>query len=505
MRRALFLLVGIYAVAGCFPRRFDQRTLHRPGEPLPAGVIKAHLLSGELVVLADWSETDTTLSGQGTLYDLDRTRVRSGAFTLPVDSIALLETSVRRTSRPAGPSIMATFSVLWGLTTLACVADPKSCFGSCPTFYVAGDTGEVLAAEGFSSSIARVLEQRDLDQLYPARQTGDWFTLYMRNEALETHAVRRLRLYAVPRPAGGRVFASPDDQFFPATAITGLAACSATEGDCRPALLAVDGVERTSAADSTNLAALETVELEFPAATGRLGLVLGVRQSLLTTFVFYQTMAYLGSTMGETLARLERMSRDEAAGALNMGGLLGRIEITLWENGAWRPIGTHDEAGPLASQFAVFPFTRGDDPAPVRLRFRMAKGDWRLGYAALARIGEPVTPVAIAPEAVRRGGRLDGDALAILLDSARHLVTYPGDEYEVTFRLPNTNGDLEFFLESEGYYYEWMRQEWLAEENPALAAFVLANPAEALRFLAPEYKRVEPKMERLFWSSRFRR
>ena len=86
----------------------------------------------------------------------------------------------------------------------------------------------------------------------------------------------------------------------------------------------------------------------------------------------------------------------------------------------------------------------------------------------------------------------------------RHLVTHPGDAYRLTFRLPPSDGPLELFLESEGFYYEWMRSEWLAEQDPRMAALVLADPAEALRRLAPAYKAEEPFLERAFWASRFR-
>ena len=48
-----------------------------------------------------------------------------------------------------------------------------------------------------------------------------------------------------------------------------------------------------------------------------------------------------------------------------------------------------------------------------------------------------------------------------------------------------------------------MRREWLAEENLALAAQIIFDPASALRRLAPAFKRQEPEMERLFWNSRY--
>jgi hypothetical protein len=124
---------------------------------------------------------------------------------------------------------------------------------------------------------------------------------------------------------------------------------------------------------------------------------------------------------------------------------------------------------------------------------------------ALARLGPAVEPVRLAPETVERGGRHDDEARSRLAASARHLVTQPGDAYRLTFRLPPGDGRFELFLESEGYYYEWMRQEWLAEENPEMALLAVADPAAALRRLAPAYKAQEGRLERQFWESRFRK
>jgi hypothetical protein len=64
------------------------------------------------------------------------------------------------------------------------------------------------------------------------------------------------------------------------------------------------------------------------------------------------------------------------------------------------------------------------------------------------------------------------------------------------------NAPRELFLESTGYYYEWMRQEWLPEENAAKAAQFLYAPATALRILAPLFKAREAGMDSVFWRSR---
>jgi hypothetical protein len=50
-----------------------------------------------------------------------------------------------------------------------------------------------------------------------------------------------------------------------------------------------------------------------------------------------------------------------------------------------------------------------------------------------------------------------------------------------------------------------MRDEWLVDEDPARAAMMLADPKRALRVLAPEFKKREAEMDRLFWNSRYAR
>jgi hypothetical protein len=42
----------------------------------------------------------------------------------------------------------------------------------------------------------------------------------------------------------------------------------------------------------------------------------------------------------------------------------------------------------------------------------------------------------------------------------------------------------------------------LKEENLGRSMITLTDPARALRLLAPEYKKLEPDMDRAFWGSR---
>jgi hypothetical protein len=105
---------------------------------------------------------------------------------------------------------------------------------------------------------------------------------------------------------------------------------------------------------------------------------------------------------------------------------------------------------------------------------------------------------------VQRDGRDDAGALAALLDSTRVLTTLPGDRYALRYHVPGT-GEYDVFLDSQGYYLEWMRQEWMQEENPAALAEMFLAPGAAMKRLAPEFKKIEGGREASFWSSRYER
>jgi len=135
----------------------------------------------------------------------------------------------------------------------------------------------------------------------------------------------------------------------------------------------------------------------------------------------------------------------------------------------------------------------------------MTKGNWRIDYVGLAVLSRSVNAIRLHPRRVLKDGLRDDEALALLCDSSRALTTLPGDTYTLKYRMPDVSGDYELFLESRGYYLEWIRKEWIEEENPFLLAQMFLDPQTALRRLAPEYKRVEDEMENCFWRSRYAR
>lgn len=497
------------ALCACGPSTRVPILLPPDAAPARSGgaFLKAHLHSGEVVLLGNWTPPPpgaTLLEGDGGRFDAQRHLVSTGHWALPFDSIALLESNDQRTVGRLGMTGMVVWSSLTGFVTAMCMADPKSCFGSCPTFYTEEGGGETLRAEGFSASIARALEATDVDALPGVRPRDGMLTLIMRNEAPETHAVDRVRILAARRPLDGSVLAAPGGRFLSAGPRVAPSACAAQGRDCLAAVRGDDGSEYASLADSADLAAREIIELEFPETAGDLGVVVQARHTLLSTFLFYQTIAWLGSSAGDWLAALERGGPDVAERAMGLARELGGIEVLVPDGaGGWSVAGAFDETGPIAPDRQVIALPRADG-GPVRVRLRVARGHYRIGGVALVALRGEAPVRAFDPVRVDGPDGEDPAALASLLEPERHLVTQRGDALRITFDLTALDGDHELFLESRGFYYEWMRPEWSGEENAALAALVFTDPAAALRRMAPLFKAKEGTMESAFWSSRFR-
>jgi hypothetical protein len=133
----------------------------------------------------------------------------------------------------------------------------------------------------------------------------------------------------------------------------------------------------------------------------------------------------------------------------------------------------------------------------------MPQGGWRIDYVALAQIDHQVTPRVIAPMKIT--GELGPEyAAGRTAATGFPIITMPGDRYELVYEVP-PGEDYELFMDSRGYYFEWMRAEWLREQNPLAALRLLADPDRALRELAPAFKKLEPQAEQRFWRSRYAR
>jgi hypothetical protein len=470
--------------------------------------LKAHMKDGGLYTLQSWFILDTTniLMGSGNYYSPDRKHTqftKDTSIAINLEEVALFETN-KITGLGGKIAGMSLIMVPTTIVTIICIIDPKACFGSCPTFYAWNGSKMQLMAEGFSSSVSKDMEKNDADMLYHAVVTGKEFRLQMTNEALETHMVKQADIMVFPKIAGERVYATQEMKYYTTSAIAHPVSCIAPEGDCLDKMLEMDQVERTSLAEQHDLTRKETVEVTFKNTPGtKTGLIIGSRQTFMTTYLYYQAMAHAGSRLPEYIAKLKSGSRSMKGNMTKLWELLGGIEILVRDdNGKWMKTGLIDEMGPIAADLHLVPLpVSGSDE--VTIRIRMTKGLWRIDQLALAYIGEEVLPEKVSPMLVLKDSIVDDYARQLLLDSTKYLVTFPGDKYELVYQLPGPGPDYELFLYTRGYYLEWMREGWIEEEDPFKVAVMFAFPHRYLKMMAPDFKKIEPFMEEAFWGSRY--
>jgi hypothetical protein len=473
--------------------------------------LKAHLKNGDVCILRDSWSVDTsahTISGPGIRYNANRTAVFEGSIALAIDSVAIFETNEKLeasgSGRIAALSIMAGVEVILGVI---CLTNPKACFGSCPTFYVNDrDNFHYADAEGFTNAILPSLEYADVDALNTTVKSQPSFSITMKNEALETHCVRDVRLFAYPLKQGERVYQSPANEFYLCDHTYPIKQATGDEGDITRLLRNVDAKERFSPADGANLSSKEEVFLTFddPGIQKDAGLLLSFRQTLMTTYFMYSAMGYMGDEVSDIFAGME--TNPKTMDKLNEGirKELGNIDVYAWnrQKESWEFQHAFSETGPVARNLQLIPLRIEAGKAPCRLKLVLNRGLWRIDYAALASIREKVRPVEISPNSILNKGRIDAEALSRIKNPDRHLISMPGDEFRFSFTLPDPNAYYEVFLYSKGYYLEWMRKHWLKDKDLLKFVQMVEFPKQFLQGETQNFKRYEAVMEQEFWNSR---
>jgi hypothetical protein len=516
-RHAARLVLAALLLFGCV-----TRSELSPPPPLAApaagptqleGPAKLHLRDGGLVVLDAWHAVGDVITGTGRVYGVERDLLRQGDVQIKLEEIALVETSTGHPNPAIIPLALVTGASI--AVSVLCLTNPKACFGSCPTFYVPSAKaagGWALQAEGFSASVARTFEADDVDDLPDALPRDGAVTVAMRNEALETHMVRRVSLLVVRGPQGARVLRRASDGYLAVGRAVPPEACDgpAIDAAACASLAARDGAEVVLESDGKDLASSTSITLRYPAPGRRdVALVLTARNSLMSTYVLYQMMAFLGRGLGDFMASVERGEPHAVTGLMEFTRLAGGVDVAWRQRGgAFQPAGSLGYIGPIARATRGLSFSVDAPGEPVEVKLTFARAHFKLDAALLAPVlAGDLAPVEVAAKVVSARGRDAAQVEASLRGVGPYVITLPGDEIVLRFPVPAgpEGASTGYFLHSRGYYYEWMRDEWLRDEDPARARAYIDDPARALRELAPSYRAVEPSMESVFRASRFAR
>ncbi len=510
-------IIVIFGIQSCAKYYFrsnykDVNSLIHATNNLPdKPYLKAHLKNGDVCILKDSWKLDTllnTVNGFGLRYDFNRVKVYEGILTILIDSVAIFETNKKlqnpELGRIAALTIMAGVDVAVGIL---CLNNPKACFGSCPTFYInENDNFHYADAEGFSNAIAPSMEYYDIDALNNKTTFKNSFTITMKNEALETHCLKNVKLLAFPRQNGERVYQSPNNEFYLCDHIYPISSALGNEGEIAQLLKTDDKMERFSLANENNLSSKEEIYLTFDNIENKesLGLILNFRQSLMTTYFIYSAMGYMGDEVGDIFAKLEcnKETRLKLKGGIKKE--LGNIDVYAWneQKNSWEIQNELYETGPIAINKQFVPLKNPSFNKKVKLKLVLNKGLWRIDYAALTSIKNKVLPIEISPSSILNKGNLDVKALAEINHPEKYLISMPGSQYQFNFELPKPNTDYELFLYSKGYYLEWMRKHWIKDKDLLKLKQLVDHPKVFLKSEAKNYKRYEATMEQEFWNSK---
>jgi hypothetical protein len=454
-------------LAGCYMRvRTAQvRELTARGTPVTSP-IKAHMRDGSVVVFAQGAYVGgDSVHGVGERFSA--AHVSMGRIVkVPLDSVLGL-VNFRNGTALSETIVLSMLGTAAGAIGAAGLA--VAIFGSCPTFYT--DSGGVakLQAEGFSYSIAPLFESRDVDALRGAPRHGV-FTVEVRNEALETHYINHLELLHFQHPRGARVLPDGRGQ------LTGFGRTHAptrardrSGRDVRDLL--ADADERVFASSDARMQRIQAadlvdyIDLEFPAvATDTVAVTLRLRNSLLTTVLLYDVMlASAGARALDWVALDLEEVRNAAALSKWYVERMG-LRVLVLQAGRYVEVGRIPDVGPIAWKDVAL-LVPARSGAPVQMRVEFPADSWRIEQIALGESARRVQPRAIPVARIRHAdGSLDQRGRdAVMSNDEAYLVTEPGRRVFAEFDVPATRAGLEdtYLLASQGYYYEWIRPDWV--------------------------------------------
>ncbi len=513
----MVILFTIITILACTSPKSDFRSnykdanalLHETQNLRTKPFLKAHFKNGDVQVLTDAWPIDTLtdiVSGNGIRYDFNRQKISAGYISIPIDSVAIFETN----QKIQGPGKIGGLAILTAIDVVAsiiCLTVPKACFGSCPTFYLHDNENFHYAnAEAFSNAISPSMEYGDIDALNNVMPVDGHFSITMKNEALETHCVNEVKLLVYPRCPGERVYHSPQEDFYLCRKIYPVDQVLAPEGDVSHLLHYEDLNERFSLADERSLSSREEIYLDFKNVKTKqsLGLIVNFRQTMMTTYLIYSALGYMGDQVGDIFAGIENNPelRKKLAGGIKKE--LGKIDIYIWNShkNVWEFQNGFYETGPIAVNNQLIPIINASLDSNVRLKLVLNRGLWRIDYVALTEVIKKITPQSISASEILKKGKVDLESLCAMSDSSMYLYSMPGDEYKFTFHLPEEHNDFEIFLYAKGYYLEWMREHWIKDKNLGKFKQMMLSPAQYLEDEASSYKMYETTMEQEFWDSR---
>lgn len=478
----LFFLICIYLISmsGCYST-YEAVNVNADTISTSVGYsdqTKVFLNNDDILILENgFTRKDNSLVGQYQRYDFKGNQLGDG-YVVSLDSIVAITQYIDNTS--GGLYFANALNIFFGvpLTALAiyCLACPKCCFGSCPTVYIPSDSGYILEAELFSKSISRQLEDNDLDMLkYKVLSDGN-LKLKITNEALETHHINKFNLIAVSHPKATKVFQTNNDEIILINELIPAEQVISSSGKNISELLKTDDELYFRSDENKILELREKPVKDFIEVTSftkpgkeKVKMLIKYRNTLLTTTLLYDVV--IGSQGINALEWTKKMNDDKfyAMQFKSVYDLFSGLSIECKTNNNWTEIGKYQDAGPINWKYSAAEIPVNSD-GKIQIRLNFIPDNFMIDYIAIDTIDckdnfkvEKLDPVSITDFKNQTRNEI---ADLITADDNRYLITNPGDSYLIDYKIDKPfDNEISLFIESKGYYNEWIRGSWISNQN----------------------------------------
>lgn len=459
---------------------------------------------------------DGVLIGDGEIHHLDGKMRKSNSLSVPIDSVAVV--TYYGTESTGGSAFGSFLLGLYGgfLTPLSiyCLSCPKCCFGSCPTIYTFNGENYELEAELFSYSISRYFQESDLDKLSIPNNSNQEYPIRISNEALETHYIDQFSLLEINHPPGTQVFPTYGGDIIctgelkQPSNVTNFLGEDITElvnkSDKNVYRSGEELVEKISDGVTYDIVDLQ---LDLPNGTKEVNLILKLRNTLLTTILFYELV--LSSQGFEAIEWTEKMQNNYIYAKLfnELYKSYAGIRIKTFKEGSWEIQSKIGDIGPIAwKEIAVkIPVEVENNSTLIRLEFFPDNFmiDY-IGYECSRILNDTYQVNLLQPQNIVDDENKFRYELIEVLEKPdeKYLITNPGESYYLNYNL--TSGDTtntSVFIQSKGYYIEWIRGSWLAN-NSGNYKFNMFDVDNTLLHLKNSWLQNRPLIEDKFFETR---
>lgn len=524
IRKLLFLLmICMLAYTGCFfPSKktelaniTDLENLKKITTPS-----KIYLNDGSILLFQNgFTVKDDQIIGTGISYILNnQSDQEMKTFTIPLENVAALTYHETQTGAGAiGSFITGVSSVPLTFFALYCLADPKACFGSCPTVYIKENDQYLFCSELFSYSISPHMEADDLDLLAGSiNRIETPLDIRITNEALETHFINKMRLIQVTHPKNTAVYPTPDNQLLLFNEFHPPQEAQNSQGLNVLSQIIKDDEIGYRSPDDLVLKLKEGAHFDFldmkvkvPSSTSNIKLLLKIRNTLLSTILFYEVV--LASQGIDALSWTEKINTDPVYASLfkSVYDTFSGITVKVKKDGEWLTVKKINDVGPIAYKYvaAVLP-TYNQEDLEVRLEFIPDNFifDGIFYDHSHEEDEDNISVETLDCSAIFDSeGQEREDLKNLLIDEDNlYLITEPSDVYHFFYRLRDEPEDkvVSLFVRSRGYYTEWLRGKWLTEKSTPNYKFDLFDFTGTFNQLVESWLGSKKMMEEMFHKTR---